>query len=213
MPGVSTREMPDSTGEGQVDSCSLLLLIDYLSSGIKIVSLCVRHLLKENFSNPFCDNSLSLPVEEWRAKLGQGRKLFLRVHDKSMSWNYCTRRALAYNDEPEKGEGDQGELRDDNEKPVFKKYKKGLKVQQKYLSVVGSGPTRMSGKSWKIIWCFQVSVPVRQNVDLADEIANHGGFPCAVLPCNKEREDDMIWRQSRKTSKTNTRREIMILSC
>ena len=105
MPGVSTREMPDSTGEGQVDSCSLLLLIDYLSSGIKIVSLCVRHLLKENFSNPFCDNSLSLPVEEWRAKLGQRRKLFLWVHNQGVSWNYCTRRALAYNDEPEKGEG------------------------------------------------------------------------------------------------------------
>ena len=133
--------MPDSTGEGQVDSCSLLI-ISIL--GAKIVSSLSEAPFARNLfdfdwpttsspfltSNPFCEDFPSLPVEEWRAKLGQGRKLFLWVHDKSMSWNYCTRRALAYNDEPEKGEGDQGELRDDNEKPVFKKYKKGLKVQQ-----------------------------------------------------------------------------------
>ena len=71
--------------------------------------------------------------------------MFLRVHDKGVSWNYCTRGALAYDDEPEGAEDNHGELRDDNENPVFKKDKK--KVQQKYLSVVGSGPTRMSGKS------------------------------------------------------------------
>ena len=75
----------------------------------------------------FCEDFLSLPVEEWGAKLGQGRKLFLRVHDKSMSWNYCTRGALAYDDEPEKAEDNNGELRDEKEKPVFKKYKTDLK--------------------------------------------------------------------------------------
>ena len=72
----------------------------------------------------FCEDFLSLPVEEWGAKLGQGRKLFLWVHDKGMAWNYCTWGALVYDDEPKGAEDNHGELRDDNENPVFKKDKK-----------------------------------------------------------------------------------------
>ena len=81
----------------------------------------------------FCARIHALPVEEGGPKLSERRKLLLGVHHQGMAWHHRAWRSLAHDDEPE-SKSDR-----EDEDP------------ETYLSVVGSGPTRISGKSWETI--------------------------------------------------------------
>ena len=99
----------------------------------------------------------SVPVEEGRPKLGKRRKLLLGVHHEGVAWNHSTGGALAYNDEPG---GGRCCARGDKEKQINECCLKDFEKQQKYLSVVGSGPTRMSGKSCRGIFIRWIMVEI-----------------------------------------------------
>ena len=90
---------------------------------------------------------------------------------------------MAHDDEPEREEDNHEEARDEMVKPIFEKYKRVWRGNK--CTCLLSAPAQLACLESPERRLIVLKSGKKAKFYLADEIANHGGFPCAVLPCKK----------------------------